>query len=187
MANTHLRPSMMAEMQSNFGDLLAPVILGSTLTTPGAGLTLPAFTTVGYVVSGSPKRLCFVSQPTAPVTLAGGDGAYWLALHHDTHSVVAAWTRQAGTHYLWQAAGTQPADPPGGLVLAGVTVAGGTITAVDTGLNYPPTKVAYGGPNGQLAFDRHLTYATNGSVLSTRTVAVLDYSLVTTARRFIRR
>lgn len=158
MANSHVMPSMMAETQSICGDLLAPVILASTLTTPGSGMTLPAFQTYGYVRVGSPTRLAYVNQSAAPVTIAGGAGAYWLALMHDTHSAVAGWTRQPGTHYCWQAAATQPADPAGGLVMAGVTVTGANITAVDTAVNWPYQKVAFGAGSGGLAFDKNLTW-----------------------------
>ena len=180
MANSHIQPSMMAETQAICGDLLAPAILATSLVTPGSGMTLPAFATYGYVRNGSPTRLVYVHQAAAAVTLAGSPGAYWLALMHDTYSDVAAWTRQAGTHYCWQAAATQPADPPGGLVMAGVTVAGAHITAVDPNLNYPATKVAYGGSNGQLAFSSALTWngvaLHVGGTVESRVHATYDYA-----------
>jgi hypothetical protein len=168
MANTHILPDVAAEVQAQFGDLLAPAILSSSLTVPGSGLTLPAFATYGYVRNGSPTRLCYVNQAAAPVTIAGGTGAYWLALMHDTHSAIAGWTRQPGTHYAWCAAGTQPADPAGGLVMAGVTVAGGSITATDLTPNIPQTKVAFGGPSGALAFDRTFTFNTTTKAVDAR-------------------
>jgi hypothetical protein len=64
------------------------------------------------------------------ITLAGGNGTYWLCLHRDLSTAVAGWTRRAGSHYLWQLAGSQPADPAGGLCFASITVAGAVITAV---------------------------------------------------------
>ena len=73
-----------------------------------------------------------------------------------------------------------PPTQPGGLVLASVTVTGTNISGVDTSLNYPNTKVAYGGTNGQLAFSSALTW--NGSTLhvggTVEAVAhtVLDYA-----------
>lgn len=163
MSNSHLSPSMMAETQSIVGDLLAPVILASTLTTPGSGMTLPAFSTTGYVRQGSPTRLVFVNQPAVAVPMTGGDGTYWVALMHDTYSAVSGWSRVAGSHYAWQAAATQPASPAGGLVLARVIVAGGAITSADIGPNYPANRVAYGAGTGGLAFDPNLTWT--GGVL----------------------
>jgi hypothetical protein len=183
MPTTHIQPDHAAEIQAIHADLLAPAILATTLTTPAPGsMVLPAFTTQGYVRTGTPARLTYVNQPAATVTLAGGDGAYWLALHADTSTVVSGWTRRAGSHYLWQAAGTQPADPPGGLVMASVTVAGGGITAVSSAVNYPATKVAYGGSNGALAFDAELTYNAGNNDLSvgnkvvSKGLNVLDYA-----------
>src|SRR5207244_6468395 len=41
------------------------------------------------------------------------------------------WTRQAGTHYLWQRSTSQPSDPAGGLVAVQVTVAAGVITQAE--------------------------------------------------------
>jgi hypothetical protein len=175
MANTHILPDVAAEVQAQLGDLLAPAILASTLTASGSGLTLPAFATYGYVRNGSPTRLCYVNQDAATVTIAGGNGAYWLALMHDTHSAIAGWTRQPGTHYAWCAAGTQPADPAGGLVMAGVTVAGGSITATDLTPNIPQTKVAFGGPNGALAFDRTFTFNTSIKQVSAQLFLAPDH------------
>lgn len=179
MSNTHVLPDRTYEVQAIFGDLLSPAILSTTLAAPvPPSLTLPAFTTAGYVRSGTPTQLVYVNQPAAAVTLAGSNGAYWLALHKDTHTPVAGWTRQAGSHYLWQANATQPADPPGGLVLAGVTVAGGVISAVTPGVNYPATKVAYGGATGGLAFDEGLTYNDSTNALTLKGTAEAHRFLV---------
>lgn len=131
MSNTHGIPDMAKEVQALCGDLLPPVILSTTWpTVPAASLTLAAFATTGYVRDGT--DLIYVEQAAAAVTLSGGDGAYWLALHRNTTTAVSSWTRQAGTHYLWRSNPTQPAQPSGGLILAHVTVAGGVITAVST-------------------------------------------------------
>lgn len=131
MSNTHGIPDMAKEVQALCGDLLPPVILSTTWpTVPAASLTLAAFATKGYVRDGT--DLIYVEQAAAAVTLSGGDGAYWLALHRNTTTAVSSWTRQAGTHYLWRSNPTQPAQPSGGLILAHVTVAGGVITAVST-------------------------------------------------------
>lgn len=164
---------MLAETQSIVGDLLAPALLACDLTTPGSGMTLPAFQTYGYVRNGSPTRLVYVRQPSAAVALAGSPGAYWLALMHDTHSAASGWTRQAGTHYCWQAAATQPADPPGGLVMAGVTVTGANISAVDMTLRFPYAKIPYGAANGALTFDSALTYDEGSNVLRVPQVVAL--------------
>lgn len=159
MASTHIQPDHAAEIQAIHADLLSPAILASSIAVPvPASMTLPAFATWGYVRNGSPVRLCYVNQDAATVTLAGGDGTYWLGLHADLSTPVSGWTRHSGTHYLWRAAGTQPADPPGGLVLAEVTVASGGITGANAAYNYPNTKVAYGGPGGALAFSSNLTW-----------------------------
>jgi len=129
MSNTHLIPDAAAEGQAIMGDLQAPCILSTTWpAVPVTSLTLAAFATHGYVVDGT--TLKYVDQAAAQVTLTGADGQFWVALHKNTWAAVASWTRQVGTHYLWRSNATKPANPPGGLILSQVTVAGGIITAV---------------------------------------------------------
>ena len=91
--------------------------------------TLAAFACNAYVLSNS--QLLYVTQAaTAVGPLSSGDGTYWLAIHKDTSTAVGGWTRQTGSHYLWQKNAIEPASPTGGLVFQEVTVAGGAITAV---------------------------------------------------------
>ena len=159
MANTHGIPDSRVEEMARDSDLLAPVILGSTLAVPSPpGLTFDSFSAAGYVRAGVPGQLHYVTQGTVPVSLAGTDGLYWLAIHHDTSTTVAGWSRVAGSHYLLRASATPPAEPVGGLILASVTVAGGVITAIDTSVNRPSGKIAYGSASGGLAFDTNLTW-----------------------------
>jgi hypothetical protein len=129
MASTHTQPDVMAELMAREGDLLPPVILSTNPVVPASSMTLAPFTTLGYVKGAAGTLLSYVEQPAASVTLSGSNGTYWLALHRDLTTPVASWTRRAGSHYLWQFAGAQPADPDGALVFASVTVAG-VITAV---------------------------------------------------------
>lgn len=161
MPNTHILPSIAHEIQAICGDLFPAGILSTTWpeVPPGGGLALAPFETYGYVRDGSPSRLLFVQQPAAGITLSGSDGLYWLALHKNTYDPVTSWTRAPGTHYLWRSNATRPPDPPGGLVMVGVTVAGGRITAVDTAVTGTPRgKVAYGGATGSLAYARNLVW-----------------------------
>jgi Chaperone of endosialidase len=157
MPNTHGGPDRALEVQALTHDFLPAVILSATppLVPVPPSLTLPAFATAGYV--RDTPHLVYVTQPAAAVTLAGADGAYWLALHRNTTSAVSGWTRQPGTHYLWRPQATAPADPPGALLLAQVNVGGGVITATAP-LNTAPTRVAFGGPLGALAFDAQFTW-----------------------------
>jgi|SRR6188474_2169815 len=129
MSNTHLVPDSASELQATLGDIQAPCILSTTWpTVPVSSLTLAAFATRGYVLDGG--NLIYVHQAAAPVTLSGADGTFWLAVHRNTSTAVASWTRVPGTHYLWRSAPTKPAEPAGGLILSAVTVAGGVVTAV---------------------------------------------------------
>lgn len=128
----------MQEMMARDNDLLPPLILSTTWPSVPAppSLTLAAFPTRGYVRDST--HLVYVNQPTAPVTLSGADGTFWLAIHRDLSTPVSLWSRQPGTHYLWQRSGARPGDPPGGLLFAEVTVAGGVITVVTPTLPVPP-------------------------------------------------
>lgn len=129
MSNTHGRPDVWLETQAIHRDLLPPVLLSTTLAVPVPGsMTLTAFASIGYVRLST--RLVYVLQTAAAVPLSGSNGTYWLALHVDTHTPVATWTRVPGTHYLWCSSGSQPATPDGALVFASVTVATGVVTAV---------------------------------------------------------
>jgi len=161
MSNTHGVPDSASEIQAILGDLQAPCILSSTFpTVPVSSLTLAAFATHGYVLSGT--QLVYVAQAAAPVTLSGADGQFWVALHRDTSTAVASWTRQPGTHYLWRSNPTKPANPAGGLILSQVTVAGGIISAVSQ------TTI----PNTPLSLqDAEAVAITGGTVRATQVAA----------------
>ena len=99
-----------------------------TPTLPLASITLPAFACDGVIASN--RADIPVHQDAMSVgPLSGGDGTYWVALHIDRTSTVSGWTRQRGTHYLWQKATTKPSVTDGAL-LAQVTIASGAITAL---------------------------------------------------------
>jgi hypothetical protein len=165
MATTHVQPDHAAEINAIHADLLSPAILAASWAVPAPpSMTFAPFEVYGYVLAGSPARLTYVYQAPVSLALTGGDGAYWVAIHADTSTVVAGWTRRIGSHYLWRAAGTRPADPPGGLVALGVTVAGGVITATDYTLAFPHQKLAVGGGRGQLTYAPYLTWT--GSTLT---------------------
>jgi nicotinamide riboside transporter PnuC len=98
----------------------------------------------------------FVAQAATTVgSLSGGDGVYWIALHWDTTSSVAGWTRQSGTHYLWQKSATQPATPSQTVIVAKLTVASSAITnsVAVTGTTPFTSGVAYADRYGVLCDD----------------------------------
>lgn len=129
MSNLHGIPDTLAEAMAREGDLLPNVILSAPgLVVPPSSMTIGPFPATAYVVRGT--HLVYVTQAAASITLTGADGTYWLAIHADTHTAVASWTRVPGTHYLWRPSPTQPPGVDGLLGMAQVTVAGGVITAV---------------------------------------------------------
>jgi len=130
--NTHSRPDTQGELQSWWGDLTTPTILPQHCApvVPSSSLTLAAFACQGYV-RGSAGDLVYATQTAHTLgPLTGGDGTYWLALHRDVSTVVANWTRQPGTQYLWRQSTLAVADPGDALQFAQVTVSGGVITTV---------------------------------------------------------
>jgi hypothetical protein len=169
VANTHAMPDVMGEIMAREGDLLpAAIVSQSPPAVPAPpSMTLAPFGTLAYVRAGVPAHLTYVHQPPQSVTLTGADGGFWLAVHANTHTPVASWTRTPGTHYLWRPSATRPADPPDALMLAGLTVAGGAITAVDavTQISIAAGRVAYGGPTGALAYDPAFTWDRTAGLL----------------------
>jgi hypothetical protein len=160
MANTHVQPDHAAEINAIHADLLTPAALASNWAVPvPPSMTLAPFDTYAYVSAGSPARLTYVYQAPVSLALTGGDGLYWIAIHYDTFTPVSGWTRRIGSHYLWRAAGTRPADPPGALVVLSLTVASGVITTGDGTVAFPATKLAVGGPRGQLTYATGLTWS----------------------------
>jgi len=129
MPNTHGTPTR--EAPAWWGDSLQPYVhSGGLPVVPTTALTVAAFACQGYV-RGAAGELVFVDQAAAAVgDLDAGDGTYWLALSRDPSTAVASWTRQAGTHYCWRLAATQPAMPVGLVRLARVVVVAGIITTV---------------------------------------------------------
>ena len=128
--NTHGTPDQAKEMQAWFGDALSGYVVSGCLPATSGTTTTGTFACSAYV-KASGTELVYVTQPTKTVTLSGGAGVYWLAVHRDLSTAVASWTRQAGTHYLWRLSATKPANPTNGLIIAQATVTGGgTITPV---------------------------------------------------------
>jgi len=128
--NTHGNANPQKEMGFWFGNLTSPYIASGCLpTVPSSSLTLTAFACSGYV-EDSTGAFVYVTQAAATLTLANTNGVHWLAISQDTSSAVASWSRRAGSHYLFRQTTNKPANPPGGVVFAKVTVAGSVITAV---------------------------------------------------------
>lgn len=137
MGNTHGVADMAYELQTTTGDLLPACVVSTTPpAVPGSGLTLAAFATRAYVRAGT--QLTYVDQPAVTVSITGGDGQYWLAVTDDTFSAFAGWTRRAGSHYMWRASATRPADLNNLLVINQLTVSGGNITAVSAPIGVAP-------------------------------------------------
>lgn len=126
---SHTYSATIQDTREVLGDALHPYISSGCMpTVPSpASLTLDAFACRGYLLNAG--KLEGRDQSASAVgPLNSGNGTYWLAFYRDTVTAVGGWTRQAQTHYLWQQAGTQPANPEGGLVFERVTVSGGVIT-----------------------------------------------------------
>lgn len=134
MSDTPPGADSLGQLQYTVGTALAPwLVSGGVPAVPSSSLTLPSTATVAWVLgTGSPSvGLQYVSQSAHTVgPLNSGNGTYWTLLYQDRSSTVAGWTRQPGTSYLWQYNPTTPATPPGGMLLAMLTVSGGAITAV---------------------------------------------------------
>lgn len=124
--------SAYAEQLFRDGGMIGPYIVsGCAPAVPSASLTLAAFACAGYV-RGTDNELLYVLQSAAVVgPLTAGDGVYWLALHRDTSTPVVGWTRQTGTHYLWQLSATELAYAAGRIIVQKVTVYLGAILAIE--------------------------------------------------------
>lgn len=129
-ANGHGTTTLLSELRRLQGDSQAPSVLTGCLPVPSGTTTLAAFA-CEVSVRASDAGLVYVTQSAATVgPLSGGDGTYWLLVHRDTTTAVGGWTRQAGTHYLWQKAGSQPATVSDALLAIQMTVSGGAVTAL---------------------------------------------------------
>ena len=103
---------------------------GCSPAIPGSGVTFSTFACAGTLTLGT--IALNVNQGAAGVgPLSGGDGTYWLAITVRTTDTPSGWTRQSGTHYIWQKSATKLANPVGGILFLRVTVSGGNITATD--------------------------------------------------------
>jgi len=127
--NTHNTLSPVQELGAWFGDGSGPFIAsGCAPTVPSSALILAAFACKGYV-RATDGSLVYVDQPAHTLgPVSNVNGIDWLAIHRNTSQAVGGWTREPGTHYLWQRSATRPADPAEGLVVASWTVAGAVIT-----------------------------------------------------------
>ena len=130
--NTLGSTNLLQDIEQRLGAVLSSYIVsGCAPVVPAASLTFAGFACTSFVADASvPPRLRAVVQESRTVgPLNVGNGTYWLAQHQDRTSTVVGWTREAVTHYLWQFASDQPADPVEGQVFRQVTVAAGAITA----------------------------------------------------------
>lgn len=109
---------------------VAPHITSGCMPATSGTTTFAAFACVGFVKVSD--VMTPVDQEAVTVgPLSDGDGVYWIAIHQDTTTAVSGWTRETGTHYLWQQNATKPAEPTEGLIFTKATVSGGAITIVE--------------------------------------------------------
>lgn len=182
--NSHNVPTGLPEIQAREGDHFSPYIVsGCAPTVPSpASLTFTSGqmgACNGYV-RGASSDLVYVTQAAAAVgPLNAGNGTYWLAIHRDTSTTVAGWTRQAGTHYLTSINATQPANPSGGYVFARVTVSGGVITAVRDQRALDPVEARTGVYNAvNDGFSPFATAAANSTALAATIARALPGSTI---------
>jgi hypothetical protein len=116
-------------LQPAFPSVSPAYVHGGCLPTTSGSTTLTAFACIAKV-SAPAGNGDLSAQSAASVTLSGGNGTYWLALHWDTSTAVSGWTRESGTRYLWKIATDLPPNPANGLIVARVTVASGAATVV---------------------------------------------------------
>ena len=134
-SNSHGATDSTAELYAVLGDAIVPFLVSQACLPPvpggGGSLTFGSFSCSAYAKNTSTGAQVYISQPAIGLgPLNAGDGTYWFAMHRDVSTSVASWTRQTGSHYLWQKTASQPANPNGGLVAAQITVSGGKITAI---------------------------------------------------------
>ena len=136
-ATSHGTTDPTAELYASIGDTAIPFIVSQSClpAVPGGGgsLTFGSFSCSLYARDSTltVPRMFYITQPSIGLgPLNAGDGTYWFGMHRDVSTALGGWTRQTGTHYLWQKNASQPANPAGGLVAAQITVSGGKITAI---------------------------------------------------------
>lgn len=134
--STHEAPDLAVEQSAWFGEMLGTyVVAGCVPPVPATGRTVTLPPCQAYAVRVSPaRRMHYLDEPgPVALTVPGVPGPVWLIAHASVVEAVPGWTRQPGTHYLWQAAATQPALPDGGVWLAKLTVeaTGTAVTLVE--------------------------------------------------------
>lgn len=119
------------QYQTQMGTMMPAsyMVAGCLPSVPASSTTLPATACTGTVMSAG-ASVAVTQGATTIGPLTGGNGTYWLALHADTVTAVAGWTRQTGTSYLWRQAASLPA-PATMALLAKITIAGGVITGIE--------------------------------------------------------
>jgi hypothetical protein len=131
-ANTHdFGGNAAREQAAWFGDMNQPfVVSGCVPAVPvPPSLSVAPLACHAYV-RATTGELVYVAQDAHEVgPFNAGNGVYWLAVHRNTSSAVAGWTREAATHYVWLKSATAPTVPAEMLLVAQVTVAGAVITA----------------------------------------------------------
>ena len=139
-SNTHGNPAIPESNMRDY-DLDGAMVSSGCVIATAASTTLAAFACKGYVADASTGQLIYVSQASAAVgPLTASNATYWLALHADISTSVSGWTRQVGTHYIWKASSTQPANPARGLVFASATVTACASCAITTVAMVFPTS-----------------------------------------------
>lgn len=129
---THGLPDQSRQRQQWFGDYLDPIVVSGCLpSVPGSGTTLPTMACEMYVANSTTGENVYINQSTSTMSLSGGNGTYWIAVHQDRSTSVSSWTRVSGTHYMWRVNSTQPANPTNGQMFAKVVVSGGNITTAE--------------------------------------------------------
>lgn len=139
---THGLADQSRQRQQWYGDALAPyVVSGCSPAVPGGGgTTVGTFACEAYARDSTTSELLYINQETNTVSLSGGNGTYWLAVHKDRSTSVSSWTRQSGTHYMWRISSSKPASPANGIIVAQVVVSAGNITSTLRALSSDATK-----------------------------------------------
>ena len=142
-SNTHGNPAIPESNMRDY-DLDGAMVSSGCVIATAASTTLAAFACKGYVADASTGQLIYVSQASAAVgPLTASNATYWLAIHADISASVSGWTRQVGTHYIWKASSTQPANPARGLVFASATVTACASCAITSvGMVFPTSPVS---------------------------------------------
>ena len=118
-----------SDLQRGWKDFSGPWIVTSGLGYTGSTLTTDSFATKAYVPNAAGDELVYVEQVAATVgPVSGGDGNYWFAIHEDTTSSVAGWTREGTTKYLWKLSATRPTVPAQTALIGYIAVSSSVFT-----------------------------------------------------------